>query len=90
MLRAGKERGDAMEKVRERMETQGKRKEGRRGENSKGRINVSKEECGRGKEGPGRGQNLHGAGSRLRRTLEGVVGACGAAYLEVNNFGGSR
>lgn len=62
------------------MEAQGKRTERRRGKNSKGEINACGEECRCGKEGPGRGRNLRGAGSRLSRTLEGVVSACWAPF----------
>lgn len=64
------------------MQARDKGKEGREGGNSKVGINASRKGCRRGKEGPARRGNLRGAASRLSRTLEGVVGACGAACLE--------
>lgn len=56
----GSDRWGRREKLKEGMETQGERKEGRRGGNSKGGVDASGRECKR-KERPGRRRNLRGA-----------------------------
>lgn len=68
----------------------GQERRGETGADSKGGINASRKGCRTGKEGPAQRGNLRGAASRLSRTLEGVVGACGAACLEGIILGGLR